>query len=71
MSTISKNAAAGHPRAQGRKREDRRTVLARIEKLLSDGASPNLKLVDEKRGFDPYNSGSFDRSKAWARINRR
>lgn len=50
---------------------DRQSILARIEGLLTDGESSRLKLVDEKRGFDPYNSGSFDRSKAWTRINRR
>ncbi len=52
-------------------RKDRQWVMARIEGLLADGEASTLKLVDEKRGFDPYNSGSFDRSNAWTRINRR
>ncbi len=30
------------------------------------GASKN-----ESRGFDPYNSGVFNKSRAWERINRR
>jgi hypothetical protein len=25
----------------------------------------------EKRGFDPYNSGAFDRGRAWSRIGKR
>jgi hypothetical protein len=56
---------------QGQRNKDRQSVLAKIEGLLADGKSSGLKLVDEKRGFDPYNSGSFDRSNAWMRINRR
>jgi hypothetical protein len=50
---------------------DRQWILARIEGLLADGEASTLKLVEEKRGFDPYNSGSFDRSKGWTKINRR
>lgn len=50
---------------------DRQSILARIEGLLADGESSALKLIEEKRGFDPYNSGSFDRSNAWTKINRR
>ena len=31
-----------------------------------------LKVIDDKQGFDPYNSsGSFDRGRAWARVGRR
>jgi hypothetical protein len=30
-----------------------------------------LKLVDEKHGFDPYNSGSFDRERNWTRVGKR
>jgi len=31
-----------------------------------------LKVIDDKQGFDPYNSsGGFDRSRAWARVGRR
>jgi hypothetical protein len=31
-----------------------------------------LKVVDEDRGVDPYNtSGSFDRKKNWARVGKR
>jgi len=62
----NKNVPVQRPRPT-----DRQWILARIEGLLTDGESSTLKLVDEKRGFDPYNSGSFDRSKAWTRINRR
>jgi len=32
----------------------------------------NLKVVNENRGFDPYNtSGSFDRTKNWIRVGKR
>jgi hypothetical protein len=31
-----------------------------------------LKVIDDKQGFDPYNSsGRFDRGRAWARVGRR
>jgi hypothetical protein len=31
-----------------------------------------IKAPNEKRGFDPYNtSGSFDRTKQWARVGKR
>jgi len=26
---------------------------------------------DENKGFDPYNSGSFDRRNAWSKIGKR
>lgn len=33
--------------------------------------SDELTAVDEDRGFDPYNStGTFDRNRAWARIDK-
>jgi hypothetical protein len=32
----------------------------------------NLKVVNENRGSDPYNtSGSFDRTKNWSRVGKR
>jgi hypothetical protein len=67
--TIKTNSKRGP--AQRPATKDRQWILAKIEGLLADGDSSTLELVEEKRGFDPYNSGSFDRSKAWTRINRR
>jgi hypothetical protein len=33
---------------------------------------PALEIATvEKRGFDPYNSGSFDLNRAWSRVGRR
>jgi hypothetical protein len=33
---------------------------------------PRLKVIDEDRGVDPYNtSGSFDRTKNWTRVGKR
>jgi hypothetical protein len=43
----------------------------RVALALTDAASLQLKIVDEKPGFDPYNSGSFDRNRAWSRVPRR
>ena len=41
------------------------------QELSVDDAAPP-KVVSENRGFDPYNtSGSFDRTKNWARVGRR
>ena len=37
---------------------------------LSVAAEP-LELVNAKRGFDPYNSGSFDRDRNWGRVSKR
>jgi hypothetical protein len=35
-------------------------------------ASPPPKAANEQRGFDPYNtSGSFDRTKNWAKVGKR
>jgi len=35
-------------------------------------ASAPLKAANVQRGFDPYNtSGSFDRTKNWARVGKR
>ena len=31
-------------------------------------AKPNAGTQQVKRGFDPYNSGSFDRNQGWGRI---
>ena len=34
--------------------------------------APSLKVIDEDRGVDPYNtSGSFDRTKNWTRVGKR
>lgn len=60
---------------------------ARIAPRISDGAVPPVKRplsvgnakrgihVDKvnkaKSGFDPYNSGSFERGNAWERVTRR
>jgi hypothetical protein len=34
--------------------------------------APPLKVIDEDRGVDPYNtSGSFDRTKNWTRVGKR
>ncbi len=51
-------------------RHAKRTQQAAAEVFGVDAAS--LKVVNEKRGFDPYNtSGSFDRKNNWSRIGRR
>jgi hypothetical protein len=47
------------------------TARERVAAALADAASAQLKLVEEKPGFDPYNSGSFDRKHSWARTHRR
>lgn len=49
-------------------RELRQAVVAQE---LSLDVAP-LKIVNESRGADPYNtSGSFDRKKNWTRIGKR
>jgi hypothetical protein len=48
----------------------KRTRDAAAEVFGVEAAS--LKVVNEKRGFDPYNtSGSFDRKNNWSRIGKR
>jgi hypothetical protein len=46
-------------------------VRQRVAAALTDAAFEQLKIVEEKPGFDPYNSGSFDRKHSWARTHRR
>jgi len=51
-------------------RRAKRTQEAAPEVFGVDSAS--LKVVNEKQGFDPYNtSGSFDRKNNWSRIGKR
>jgi hypothetical protein len=51
-------------------RRAKRTREAAADVFGVDAAS--LKVVNEKRGFDPYNtSGSFDRKNNWSRIGKR
>lgn len=33
--------------------------------------NPDLKLDTQDAGFDPYNTGTFNRSGSWERINKR
>jgi hypothetical protein len=50
-----------------------------VRELRQAKAAPDLtvapaptKAANEQRGFDPYNtSGSFDRTKNWARVGKR
>jgi hypothetical protein len=47
-----------------------RAVKKKAEPLGLD--TSKLKVVNENRGADPYNtSGSFDRTKNWTRVGRR
>jgi hypothetical protein len=47
-----------------------RSAKKRAEPLGLD--TSKLKVVNEDRGSDPYNtSGSFDRTKNWTRVGRR
>lgn len=41
------------------------------EKLAVEGSAASPAAKNESRGFDPYNSGVFNKSRAWERINRR
>jgi hypothetical protein len=34
-------------------------------------AKPSAQTLNAKKGFDPYNSGAFERKNAWERTNRR
>jgi hypothetical protein len=47
------------------------TARERVAAALTDGIALKLEIVDEKPGFNPYDSGTFDRKHAWARISRR
>ncbi len=47
-------------------------VRKRVELTLVDtGELRQLCIDDESAGFDPYNSGSFDRRNAWSKVGRR
>jgi hypothetical protein len=47
------------------------TARERVAAALTEGIALKLEIVDEKPGFNPYDSGTFDRKHAWARISRR
>jgi hypothetical protein len=52
----------------GSKKPRGREESAAMQKL----DNPDLNLdVPQDSGFDPYNTGTFNRSGSWARINRR
>jgi hypothetical protein len=45
---------------------------ANAAQSLASDIAPPLKVVDENRGVDPYNtSGSFDRTRNWTRVGKR
>jgi len=43
---------------------------ANAAEKLSVNSAP-LKAANEKAGFDPYNSGNFDRNRNWAKVGKR
>ena len=44
----------------------------RVEMALIDSQElRKLRVVEENTGFDPYNSGSFDRRNAWSKVGKR
>ncbi len=43
---------------------------ANAAEKLSVNSAPR-GAANEKSGFDPYNSGNFDRKKNWAKVGRR
>lgn len=42
-----------------------------VKRSLSAGNAELSILADTNHGFDPYNSGSFERNNAWERVSRR
>jgi hypothetical protein len=59
-------------------RNDPETKYTYGESDLREGGSAKLQLASssfkpakEARGFDPYNSGGFDRTRSWSRIRKR
>ena len=45
------------------------TPVKRVQSKV--GGAPVSSAKQGKSGFDPYNSGSFDRNQAWERVIRR
>jgi hypothetical protein len=39
--------------------------------LIDSQELRKLRVVEENTGFDPYNSGSFDRRNAWSKVGKR
>jgi hypothetical protein len=75
---MSKDHEAEFGRAEGSRLDG--TQVAALERCEPHGgrapAAPRPKRSrdgggPEKRGFDPYNSGAFDRGLAWSRIGKR
>jgi hypothetical protein len=46
-----------------------KTALATV-RLATDKVSSQPRAKTPKKGFDPYNSGTFDRNQAWERVIR-
>jgi hypothetical protein len=65
--------AAAARRAQRREATNSASdARKRIEMALLDARLlQKLQIVDEAPGFDPYNSGSFDRRNSWSRLGER
>lgn len=42
--------------------------LAPAKSAQSNAAKSNAGIPQDKRGFDPYNSGGFDKNQGWGRI---
>jgi hypothetical protein len=53
-----------HPAANNPKQ------VAAIRPPLQSEESPAPKKAGPRKGFDPYNSGNFDKNKAWERVIR-
>lgn len=67
----AESASAQRP-APRREAPNAAAARKRVEMALTDSQElKKLRIVDENTGFDPYNSGSFDRRNAWSKIGRR
>lgn len=45
--------------------------VKRVQGNVSGGTAGAAKTKPSKSGFDPYNSGAFERGQAWERVIRR
>jgi len=81
MLSLFKRLFGGARKAHDRQRPNFRGAAAR--KVISASADSKTSLVDAldnpdltiepppETGFDPYNTGTFNRSGSWERINKR
>ncbi len=72
LQAAEREAAATHQATRRETSYGAGAARKRVALALSDSREiRQLRIVEENAGFDPYNSGSFDRRNAWSKVGKR